>query len=128
MDKAEQSCTSAEPFLFAKKKSESESPSMYTGFHVLPPQEIPCFIGKVNGTRLQKKKQQQGHTVVRGCTVTMAATEVTRVSQRRGFDYLIWHRAVLNDGSSYVVCRYGNLDSKRHTDQKMLLKNCLVKL
>ena len=126
MDKAEQSCTSAEPFLFAKKKSESESPSMYTGFHVLPPQEIPCFIGKVKGTRLQKKKT----TTRTYCCEKLHCnhgSHRSKVAQRRGFDYLIWHCAVLIEGSSHGVCRYGNLGSKRHTDQNVIAKELFGK-
>ena len=48
-------------------------------------------------------------------------------SQRRCFDYLIWHCAVLIEGYSHVVCRCGNLGSKRHTEQNVVAKELFGK-
>ena len=58
----------------------------------------------------------------------MATLEIVVFSsQRRCFDYLIWHCVVLIEGYSHVVCRCGNLGSKRHTEQNVIAKELFGK-
>ena len=78
--------------------------------------------------RAKRWKVGDGKKMVALLVFIMATLEIVVLSsQRRGFDYLIWHCAVLIEGYSYVVCRCGNLGSKRHTDQNVIAKELFGK-
>ena len=97
------------------------------------PEKLQITPAKEQERRKRKSEKMESRRrekkMVALLVFVMATLEkVVFSSQRRGFDYLIWHCAVLIEGYSHVVCRCSNLGSKRHTDQMSLLKNCLVKL
>ena len=97
------------------------------------PEKLQITPAKEQERRKRKSEKMESRRrekkMVALLVFVMATLEIVVFSsQRRGFDYLIWHCAVLIEGYSHVVYRYSNLGSKRHTDQMSLLKNCLVKL
>ena len=97
------------------------------------PEKLQITPAKEQERRKRKSEKMESRRrekkMVALLVFVMATLEIVVFSSpRRGFDYLIWHCAVLIEGYSHVVCRCSNLGSKRHTDQMSLLKNCLVKL